>query len=127
MWRDRARPQGNPHRLIKAMIDVCFLKKDKTISAQFTGHANAGAMGSDLVCCAVSTLFYTLAHALDGNKHMLEAFSVEDESGKGEITCTFKSEYEANIECIWDTILIGLYALQTNYPDKIKFFVKNEN
>jgi uncharacterized protein YsxB (DUF464 family) len=109
------------------MIDVCILKKDNTISAQFTGHANAGARGSDLVCCAVSTLFYTLAHALDGNKHMLDEFSVEDESGKGEIICTFKSEYEANIECICDTILIGLYALKTNYPDKIKIFAKNEN
>lgn len=103
------------------MIKVHFNSKDYKLS--ISGHANYAEEGKDIVCAAVSILFYTLAASLEEN--MLKA-PVEKEIGKGSsaIQCTPKPEYEGNVGLIYWQALNGFQLMADAYPDHVKLIVK---
>lgn len=104
------------------MITITF--KPKTLELEITGHAEHNKKGEDIVCSAISTLFYTLGEALNQTGDLLEAPPVfKDEKGKGYLCCSPKKAYEGNIACIYRTILIGMELVANNYPKNVTFKV----
>ena len=104
------------------MINITFNPKDFTLD--ITGHAEHGKKGEDIVCSAISPLFYTLAQALYESKDMMaEDIIFSDEDGNGHISCKPKAEYEANVSLIYWTILNGFELVAENYKENVKLSV----
>lgn len=104
------------------MIQITF--KPKTMELEIKGHAGQNKKGEDIVCSAVSTLFYTLGEALYESIEMLEDAPIfKDEDGEGYLCCTPREEYEGNIARTYWTILIGMQMIAAQYPKYAKFKV----
>ena len=100
------------------MLTVEF--NPNTFTLDVKGHAEHGKKGEDIVCAAISTLFYTLAEALYNSKAMLsEDIVFSDEDGNGHISCKPKAEYEANISLIYWTILTGFDIVAKHYEKNV--------
>jgi uncharacterized protein YsxB (DUF464 family) len=97
------------------MIDIVLEKYPMRLKC--TGHATgAGDQGQNLVCCAVSTLIYTLDEALD------EAgipFSDSIEEGYADITLSPRPAKMYVADIIFQTIITGLSCLAEQYPEYI--------
>lgn len=105
------------------MIQIVF--KPQTLELTITGHSDYGKKGEDVVCAAVSTLFYTLHTALTYSIDMLKEEPVfRDEEGNGYIGCKPKEEYEGNIARSYWTILTGMEVVAENYPECVTFTVE---
>lgn len=105
------------------MINITF--KPNTFELEIKGHAQHGKKGEDIVCSAVSALFYTLGRALLESEEMLEETPIfKDEEGAGYVCCKPKKEYEGNIARTYWTILVGLQMLSGEYDKNIKFQVR---
>lgn len=105
------------------MIHITF--KPKTLELLINGHAGYSKKGKDIVCSAVSTLFYTLGEALYESTEMLEEAPIfKDEEGDGYLVCHPKEEYEGNIARTYWTILVGMQMLSELYPKHVKFIVE---
>ena len=104
------------------MINIKFTPKTYTLD--ITGHAEHGKRGEDIVCAAISTLFYTLAESLYECKHMMaEDIVFSDEDGNGHLSCKPKAEYEANISLIYWTILKGFELVKNNYKKNVRLHI----
>ena len=104
------------------MINIRF--DPKTFTLDITGHAEHGKKGEDIVCSAISTLFYTLAQSLYESKHMMsEDIAFSDEDGNGHLSCKPKAEYEANVSLIYWTILTGFELVEKNYKKNVNLLV----
>lgn len=96
-----------------------------TMELNVKGHAGHGKKGKDIVCSAISTLFYTLGENLLESSSMLrEEPIVKDEEGNGYIVCHPKKEYEGNIALIYRTVIIGMQMIAEQYPNNVKFEVE---
>ena len=105
------------------MIERTF--KPKTMELKIQGHAGHGKKGKDIVCSAISTLFYTLGEALWQSADMLlEEPLIKDEEGDGYLVCHPKEEYEGNIARTYWTILVGMQMVAEQYPKHVKFEVQ---
>lgn len=104
------------------MIQITF--KPNTMELNVQGHAGHGKKGKDIVCSAISTLFYTLGENLLQSLEMIDGTPiVKDDEGCGLICCTPKSEYEGNIALIYRTVLVGMQMIAEQYPKNVKFEV----
>ena len=104
------------------MIDITF--NPNTYTLDIKGHAGHGEKGEDIVCSAISTLFYTLGEALYGASHMIaEEIVFNDEDGNGHLSCKPKEEYEKNISLIFWTILVGFELVAKNYEKNVQLLV----
>ena len=104
------------------MINIEF--NPETLTIDITGHAEHGKKGEDIVCSAISTLFYTLAQSLYESKHMMaEDIVFSDEDGNGHLSCKPKEEYVANVSLIYWTILNGFDIVAENYNENVKLTV----
>lgn len=107
------------------MIQITF--KPKTWEMEIKGHAGHGKKGKDIVCSAVSALFYTLGETLWQSSSMLwEEPLVKEEDGEGYIVCHPKEEYEGNIATIYMTVVIGLQMIAEQYPKNVAFKVEEK-
>lgn len=105
------------------MINITF--RPKTMELEVQGHAGHGKKGKDIVCSAISTLFYTLGDSLMQYMDAMEELPiVKDDEGEGYISCKPKEEYEANISLIYWTVLNGIQMVAENYPKNVKFTVE---
>ena len=105
------------------MINITFNPKD--LELKVDGHAEHGKKGEDIVCAAISTLFYTLGEALyQSEDMMLSPVVFEDEDGEGYIKCSPKEEYAGNIARTYWTILVGMEMVANNYPKNVTFAVR---
>lgn len=104
------------------MIEIKFNPTEYTLDVE--GHANHGEKGEDIVCAAISALFYTLAESLYAYKDMMEEdIDFSDEDGNGHISCKPKAEYEANVSLVYWTILNGFEVVSRHYEKNVKFAV----
>lgn len=98
--------------------------KPTTFELEIEGHAGQNKKGEDIVCSAVSSLFYTLGQALIESEEMLEeAVTFKDEDGKGYISCKPKAEYIGNIARSYWTICVGLQMVAENYKKFVTMHV----
>lgn len=104
------------------MINITF--NPKTFTLDITGHAEHGKKGEDIVCSAISSLFYTLAEALYESREMLsEDLVFSDEDGNGHLSCKPKAEYEGNIARTYWTILVGFDLVAKNYKKNVNLLI----
>ena len=104
------------------MINIKF--NPKTFTLDIDGHAEHGKKGEDIVCSAISTLFYTLGEALYEQREMMaEGIVFSDEDGNGHLSCKPKAEYEANVSLIFWTILTGFELVAKNYEKNVNLRV----
>lgn len=104
------------------MINITF--NPNTFTLDITGHAEHGKKGEDIVCAAISTLFYSLGESLYATRYMMaEDVIFDDEDGNGHITCKPKEEYEANVSLIFWTILNGFQLVARNYKKNVNLKV----
>ena len=104
------------------MIDITF--NPNTFTIDITGHAEHGKKGEDIVCSAISILFYTLGESLISSKQMMsEDIVFIDEDGNGHLSCKPKEEYQANVSLIYWTILTGFELIAKNYEKNVNFHV----
>ena len=100
------------------MINVKFTPETYTLVV--TGHANHDEKGKDIVCSAISTLFYTLAESLYDASEMLDGdMTFSDDDGNGFLKVTPKKEFEANVSLIYWTILKGFDLVARNYKENV--------
>lgn len=100
------------------MIEITFNEKNLELSVK--GHANHGEKGEDIVCSAVSILFYTLAESLTESKEMLvQNPHINMEDGNGTISCVPKGIYEANVSLMYWTVLNGFNLLASEYKNNV--------
>ncbi len=105
------------------MINITF--NPKTMELEVKGHAGAGKKGKDIVCSAISTLFYTLGEALYESAEMLEEAPIfKDEEGDGYLSCTPKAECAGTIARTYWTVLVGMEMIAGQYPKNVTFTVK---
>ena len=105
------------------MINITF--KPETLELEIKGHAEHGKKGEDIVCAAISTLFYTLGEALNQSSNMLvKPPKFKDKHDKGYLSCLPKKEYGGNIATMYRTILIGMELVANNYPENVTFKVE---
>ena len=104
------------------MINVIF--RPKTMELEVHGHAEHGKKGKDIVCSAISALFYTLGDSLMQYMDAMEELPiVKDDEGEGYIGCRPKQEYEPNVSLIYWTVLNGIQMIAEQYPKNVKFKV----
>lgn len=92
------------------MIEVRLNEREVNIK----GHAGAGPIGQDLVCCAVSTLFYSLVANIE---HYTCNIKYLSESGDATIKTYDDTE---TLNSCFRYFEIAIRELQEAYPDKIK-------
>ena len=84
---------------------------------QSKGHADgAGEPGENLVCCAVSTLMYTLvetANAID------IPYSSKEDFGFMDVVFNPRPSKSFEADIVFKTIISGLVALASQYPEYI--------
>jgi uncharacterized protein YsxB (DUF464 family) len=96
------------------MIDARIYEESIVI----TGHAGAGPVGHDLVCCAVSTLVHTLIISLE---ELTEA-TVYSDIREGYASIGIPPETRSQTaQTLIDGFICGLEALADSYPENISF------
>lgn len=104
------------------MINITF--DPKNFELEVSGHAGQDVKGHDIVCSAVSMLFFTLAEALNRSEHMLKKHPIiKIEDGNGYVKCRPKKEYVGSIARTYWTILCGIELLVEEYSDYVTFRV----
>ena len=100
------------------MTQICFETTKDTTDITIMGHCNAGKInGSDLCCCAVSMLVFTLMDSL--KKLKLDGFT----SGYGGGWCHVRfdncSKNLADANTVIQTVLNGFHLLKGRFPSNI--------
>ena len=104
------------------MIEITF--KPKTMMVKVTGHAGQAEKGQDIVCSAVSILFYTLAQAVTDSRDLLkDEPCIITNDGDGLVACTPKEGFVGIIQRTYWTILTGFELLADEYKDYVKLTV----
>lgn len=105
------------------MINITF--NPQNLELKVEGHAQHGKKGEDIVCAAISTLFYTLLEALyQSGDMMTKPLMYDDKDGKGYIKCFPSEKYKGNIVRTYWTILVGMELVANNYPNNVTFQVR---
>ena len=105
------------------MINITF--RPLNLELEVTGHAGADVKGKDIVCSAVSMLFYTLADSLNKSEEMLKKHPIiKMGDGNGYLKCRPKKEYQGNITLMYWTILNGFQLLADEYKEYVSFKVE---
>ncbi len=105
------------------MIEIKF--NPEKLEIKISGHAGQAEKGKDIVCSAVSILFYTLAQAVMDSEEMLaEEPVVIIDDGNGRVSCKPKEEYVATMQRTYWTILTGFELLAEEYKDYVSFAVE---
>lgn len=104
------------------MIEIKF--KPETMTVKVSGHAGQAEKGQDIVCSAVSALFYTLAQAVLISRDVLEEDPlIITNDGDGMVACKPKEGFEGVIQRTYWTILTGFDLLTQEYKDYVSLTV----
>ncbi|MBQ7863803.1 MAG: ribosomal-processing cysteine protease Prp [Lachnospiraceae bacterium] len=107
------------------MIEIKF--KPKELELSVTGHAGAAEKGKDIVCSAVSALFYALVQSVIESSEMLEETpEIVVEDGNGFVSCKPKEGFLPTLQRTYWTILNGYEVLAAEYSEYINFTMEVE-
>ena len=90
------------------------------------GHADFDEEGKDIVCSAISILFFSMCQTLDtmkGHKCFVNS-KISWDKGVGNIRLKPKPEFKQNVAIIFMTICNGFDIVATTYPDFVTLNVK---
>lgn len=94
------------------MINIKVSVKDDDYSVEAEGHALFNP-GNDIVCSAVSALFYAFAGFLH-NSSVVKRADIHLNSGDAKIKA------RGDIQQAFDMFMIGLLQIEKAYPNNIK-------
>lgn len=95
------------------MIEVDFSRTEKGFRLHIEGHADYGDSGDDIVCAAVSGIFYALCgYLLNFKKDSIHVNAIE--SGLAEIECGRECEDYLQLACL------GFWQISITYPDNVR-------
>ena len=104
------------------MIEITF--KPEAMMVKVTGHAGQAEKGKDIVCSAVSILFYTLAQAVTDSRDALEEEPIIiTTDGDGMVSCKPKERFLGIMQRTYWTILTGFELLAEEYKEYVKLTV----
>lgn len=92
------------------MIRADFYRDGERLCLTIKGHAEYGGEGNDIVCAAVSGIFYALTGYLT-NMHREGVEIRAIGSGLADISCDGGGEEAMKLACI------GLIQIEMSYPD----------
>lgn len=95
------------------MTTIVYDREGHSMTAD--GHVGYSEDGPDLVCCAISSLMFTLAAALT-DKGIESALAIRSGHMSVSTNRTGKS-----VNAIFDTIAAGFKLLSEKYPDHVIF------
>lgn len=103
-------------------IDVNLTKGKVKID----GHADFDEEGKDIVCSAISVLFFSMCQTFDSMKEKgcLKVCKINWEKGNGLIKVTPKPEFKQHIAIIFMTICNGFNIVASEYPDYVTLDLK---
>lgn len=92
------------------------------------GHAGAGVPGQDLICCAASTMTYTLAANVRRmqKRGWLKKAKIRLSPGDAEIACTPHASVREAVSSRVDAVCLGFAMLAREYPDFVRFQMQKE-
>lgn len=99
------------------MTRIIYHEEENTM--EMHGHAGAGEYGSDMVCCALSTLLCTLENMLMDHNEALHP-SISRSNGEARYTCHPTKGNKQLARIIYQTIFIGFEMLAHSYPDNVQ-------
>jgi uncharacterized protein YsxB (DUF464 family) len=84
-----------------------------------SGHADYAKHGSDIVCAAISILTQTIVGALE--EIVRAPLKVTADASTGYLHCTWvnRPNQVKRIKLLIQTLILGLTAIQTKYPNHI--------
>ena len=95
------------------MIDADFLRTQNGFKVRIAGHAGYGDEGEDIVCAAVSSIFYALCgYIVNFKPGSIKVNALE--SGLADIECGFDCEEQLKLACL------GLWQIANTYPGHVK-------
>lgn len=106
------------------MITARFYQKKDAGSIHMTlkGHSNAAPKGEDLICCAATTLAYTVAQVVEflyeqGRLKKKPKIKIRD--GEAVVIATPTEDYyPETLHAFW-VAQCGIHVLQHNYPQYV--------
>lgn len=107
------------------MITIKMYRKDKSYELDIQGHANYDASGKDIVCSAVSILYYTLANSIININDEKKVKSCKIKGGEGNASIELEASDKGiqEISTILKTVVTGFMLLQDNYKDNVKLVI----
>lgn len=100
------------------MILIKPIKDRDYLSIEFSGHAGYAPIGQDIICSAVSSLYYSLCAVLTEKE--IE-FSLSEDGDKKLIFCK-----NMIAEPYFDMVIIGCFNISQTFPDYCKVQSFNE-
>ena len=94
------------------MINIEFSRTGESLSLKMCGHAGYSESGSDIVCAAVSGIFYALIGYLANESQGLSIGRIS--SGEAEISCLPDGEQAMKLA------YIGFLQIGLSYPGTVK-------
>lgn len=82
-----------------------------------TGHAKSNAKGKDLVCCAVSTLYYSLVANLLNNVKKNKDIEYDGEEGHARVKALV---FNRELHRCFKFFKVAIRELEKQYPTYIK-------
>lgn len=98
------------------MINIKVSVKDDEYSIEAEGHALFNS-GNDIVCSAVSALFYAFSGFLH-NSSVVKRADIHLNSGDAKIKA------RGDIQQAFDMFMIGLLQIEKSYPKNIHIHIK---
>lgn len=89
------------------------------------GHAGSGPSGQDLVCCALSTLAFSLKQALEDRE--IPYACREDDGSMHIIAAPEGPMQNMETDIIFRTMASGFWGLASNYPDYVIYIERGGN
>ena len=99
-----------------------YVKKDKSIHMTIRGHADAAPKGEDLVCCAATTIAYTVAQAVQfihEQNGLIKKPKIRLREGSATIIATPTEEMYAQVLNVFWVGQCGCHVLARNYPKHV--------
>ena len=95
------------------MINADCTRSGSGFKLSMEGHAQHGAEGEDIVCAAVSSIFYSLCgYIINFRSGSIKVNALE--SGLADIECGFDCEESLKLACL------GLWQIANTYPSHLK-------
>lgn len=92
----------------------------KNLELNIEGHAGYAEKGKDIVCSAVSILFYTLVESLESSGFLVKPLEKEVRDGSVRLMVHGKGAFTANIQLMFWQTMNGFELLANDYPDYVK-------
>jgi uncharacterized protein YsxB (DUF464 family) len=103
------------------MITVKTKRENNNFTVILHGHAQQGEVGQDLVCCAMSTLMYTLAqNLLNHREWFIDKPTIKLDSGDAYISFLPNPKNVKTANVLFETILSGFKLVSANYPEAVQ-------